>query len=631
MTGLIAVFDREGMGPDPRLVERLLAAVGERGGDQHVAHFAGPCSLGIAEHRTTPEDGVRPQPAIDASSGVCVVLDGRLDDRESLVRSLPGVDAADLLAASDAQLVLAAYLAFGSGCAVRLFGDFAIVVWDPQTSQVLCIRDVCGIRPLYYAVTQRWLVVGSSLKSILMHPAIPRRANQGMIGEYLAFGLCSQEETLYEAVRRLPPAHLMRAGRTHLRIERYWDLNPERRIRYPDPREYEEHFRECFSAAVSDRLRCNGPLGVTLSGGFDSSAVAGVAQQLLLTSGNSRRLRAYSLTYPEEACDETPYIEAVVERWRLPARRFPWQDFGACPWVDEPRTSLDIPEYPFATAYAGLYAAARADGVRVLLTGEGGDFWQGGSTLPYRQLLLDGQFGALVRDLRHVIERQGLYQALRLVTASLMWGFVPGAGRRLIEGWRRGLPLPPYLAPQFVREHGLWQRLRCGDCAERFPDASQWQIVKRARSGILVHFYEMIERSAVRRGIEQRHPLFDRRLIELALAVPDYVRRCRGRDRALMRDSLADIYPPAVRGRRDAATFGMVLVRALAVPQVRQILDSKRLLERPWLLPDRYREFRDRTYARMAENRLNGPLTMYFLWMLFAIECWCRRADGPET
>jgi asparagine synthase (glutamine-hydrolysing) len=625
---LIAVLNRNGREPDPGLLGELLGAVSERGSDRRSIHLDGHFGIGFAARHTTPEDAAHPRPATDSASGACAFMDGRLDDRERLARSLPGARPEDALTGSDAQLALAAYLALGPGFAARLLGDFALVIWDPREHRLVCVRDASGIRPLYYAATDDCIVVGSNLKSVLLHPAVPRLPNPGMIGEYLAFGFSSLAETLYAAVRRLPPAHLLHVDRGRLCIEPYWELDPHRRIRYRDPREYTEQFGELFGRAVADRLRCVGPIGVALSGGLDSSAVAGVAQGLLDAQGAGTRLRSYSTIYPGQRCDESPYIDAVADRWGLISRRVPWDGSDTCPWSTQASTYLDLPDYPFAIAASALYAGARADGVRVLLTGEGGDFWQDGSRLPHRHMLLALRLRDLLTEVRYETGDTGLGNAIRLMTASLLWGLAPAGLRGLIESRRPVVPLPPYLSPAFVRDIGLERRLHCADCADRFPDASQWQIARRGRGGTLMHFYEMMERTAVRCGLELRHPLLDRRLIEFAVAVPDYVRR-RGRvDRVLMRQAMEEIYPAAVRARLTGASFGIVFARALKLPEVLSVLESPQLLARPWIAADPYRAFLKVTLADCAGDRFTSPRSMYLLWILFAVEVWCRNGGA---
>ncbi|HYN77926.1 MAG TPA: asparagine synthase-related protein, partial [Lamprocystis sp. (in: g-proteobacteria)] len=623
------VYFRDGRPAIATDLHPALAASVALGFSPVVIHVDGPCGVGVACLPGSPDKADLPLMAIDRTSGVLLLLDGRLDDLERFAASLRDARGDKIASSHDAELALAAYLALGPGFVTALIGDFAFAVWDPRHERIICGRDATGIKPFYYAVTKDFFAFGSCPRSVLVHDAVPKGLNRGMLGEYLACAFCSQTETLYAGVQRLPPAHLMSVDRRQISLTRYWEIDPERRIRYRDPGDYKDHFLGLFRRAVADRMRLADPVGIALSGGLDSSAVAGMAQELLNEDGSGARLRAYSLTYPGEACDETPFIDAVVNRWDLISRRFPWSHFPTSPWRLQAAEYGDIPEYPSATGIASLYRGAASDGVRVLLTGEGGDYWYNGSSVPHRHMVAALDFGNLIRELRYEAGYTGHRNALRLLAGSLLWGLTPGTARRRIESRRRGRPLPPYLSPRFVSAISLEERLHCGDCAERFSDASQWQIVKHGRSGKLVHVYEMIGRAAASHGLELRHPLLDRRLIEFAVAVPDQLRR-RGRiDRFLMREALAHLYPVAVRERRDKASFGIVMARALTMPQVEQVLVSPALLARPWIAPDHYRKFLDETLSQCRSGTgIAGPRQMFYLWMLFAVEVWYRETFG---
>jgi len=627
VTGLAGVFFRDGRCAGPAELEGPLAAVVARGLDPPTIQVDGPCGVGIASRPTTPEEAQFPQPAIDRQSGVLVVMDGRLDDPERLTGyhcEAPG----NKIDHSDAQRVLRAYLHLGAAFAARLIGDYALAIWDPRCQQLICVRDALGIRPLYYAISRDRFVFGSNVRSVLSWPGVPNTPNLGMLGEYLAFAFCSRDETLYTAVRRLPPAHLLIITRSQVSITRYWDIDPHYRIRYRDPDDYTQHFQTLFRQAVSDRLRRIGPIGVSLSGGLDSSAVAGVAQQVLDVDEPGARLHAYSMTYPGEECDETPFITAVSERWGLSSRRFPWTHFDSFPWAQQAAAYRDIPEYPSDTRTTPLYQGASADGVRVLLTGEGGDYWQSGSSLPHRHLLEAGEITGLIRELRCEAGYTGYLNGLRLLVGSLLWGVTPGQLRRWIESKRRRIPTTSFLSPRFIKDIGLENRLHCGDCAERFPDASQWQMVKFGLSGILAHIYETTERSAASYGLELRHPFLDQRLIEFSVAIPDHIRRRAGVNRYLLRRAMADVYPAAVRERRDKASFEIVSARALMMKQVQQVLQSPMLLERPWIAPDRYRQLLNETFSKGAPDTLLQPRLHHSLWILFAVEVWYREVFG---
>ncbi len=627
MTGLAGVFFRDGRPAGAADLDASLRAVVGRGCGAPTIRVDGPFGVGVASCPTIPQEVWFPQPAIDRASGVIVVLDGRLDEPERLAGYRSHAPS-HKTGQSDAQLILGAYLHLGAGCAARLVGDFALAIWDPRSRQLICIRDALGIRPLYYAMSPDRVVFGSNPRSVLSWPGVPNTPNLGMLGEYLAFAFCSCEETLYTAVRRLPPAHVMIVDRSQVSVTRYWDIDPHHRIRYRDPNDYTQHFQTLFRQAVADRLRRVGPVGVSLSGGLDSSAVAGVAQQILDADVPGTQLRAYSMTYPGEDCDETPFIEAAVARWGLSSRRFPWTRFASYPWADQAAAYRDIPEYPSDTRTTPLYQGASADGVRVLLTGEGGDYWQSGSSLPHRHLLEALDLTGLIRELRCEAGYTGYWNALRLLAGALLWGATPGQVRQWVESRRRRIPSTSVLSPRFITDIGLEHRLHCGDCAGRFPDASLWQIVKFGLSGIVSHFYEMTERSAANHGVELRHPFLDRRLIEFSVAIPDYIRRRACVNRHLLRQAMGDVYPAIVRERRDKASFGIVSARALLMKQVQQVLQSPSLLERPWIAPDRYRKLMRETFSERAPATLLQPRLQHSLWILFAVEIWYREVFG---
>jgi asparagine synthase (glutamine-hydrolysing) len=552
------------------------------------------------------------------------MLDGRLDGRGELEGKAETASPGEHLGTSDAAFSLRLYLRHGTAFSRYLLGDFALVIWDSRQGRLICVRDAFGLRPFYYAISQDQFIFGSNPHAVLRHPGVTATLNSGMIGEYLAFAFCSKDETLYREVRRLPPGHLISVDRAGHSIQRYWDLDPDLRIRYRDARDYSAHFRELFRQSVADRLRRTGPIGVTLSGGLDSSSVAGMAQQLLDDEGSGCRLTAYSMTYPGQTCDESPFIDAVVNRWQFQSRRFPWTGFDSSPWVDQAATFRDVPEFPLSTHVSAMFRGARSDGVRVLLTGEGGDFWQNGSKLPYRHLLAELRLGRMAGEFRYAANYFGILQALQLATASLLWGVVPAHMRRRIEA-RRGLTnRSPFLSAAFLREIDLHRRLRGEDCADRYPDASQWQIAKRGRSGLLLHFFEMVERSAASQGVELRHPLWDRRIIEYTLAVPDHMRRDRNRGRTMFRDAISDLLPDPVRMRSGAARFDIVLSRSLMLPEIQQVLRSPVVLARPWIDPDRYRKHLEATVSTCMSGANPPMYDVCVLWMLFAIEVWFR-------
>lgn len=554
-------------------------------------------------------------------TGTLVAFDGRLYARVDLRSALHLPHETP-----DAALVLGAFRRWGADFPSRIIGDFAVALWDPARRTLIGARDPLGIRPLCYTVDASRAVICSLPSFALAAPGTELTPNLPLVGELLAQRLTSHDETLYLGISRVPPGHAVSINPTAHRVRAHWDLGSKPTIRYASEGDYAEHFRDLFETAVAERIADTVTPGVTLSGGLDSSAVAGMAQSLLVAEGAGRKLRPYSTRYPGLTCDEGPFIDAVCDRWGLTSNPNPFDSFAGFSWRTQARELRDLPEYPFATRTRPLYSQALRDGVKVLLTGEGGDFWHDGSTLPHRQMIMGGRLWSLIRELRHEAGYTGWLHALKLAAASLLWPLTPTTWRTGWEARRQSHASLGLLHPEFARSIGLEERIRAAAQAGRYPDAAEWQLQSRATGAVLTHFYEMMERTASLAGIELRHPLLDQRLLEFVSRVPDYIRRAGPEDRAIIRRGVADLLPRLVRERRSAPVFGVVLERAIREPEVLDLLRDPRIRERPWIEASAY----VRSLAEVKQPTSPGahPKTrsLYALWMVFAVEAWYRGA-----
>ena len=144
------------------------------------------------------------------------------------------------------------------------------------------------------ALAPRGVVFGSEIQQVVRHPAIRAEPNEAMIAEYLTGNPETVTETLWSGVERLAPAHALEITADGARARRYWDFDPGARIRYARDEEYAEHFREIFLRAVECRVRDEDAVGVMLSGGIDSSAIAGAAQAMSMANGSGAAARVHA-------------------------------------------------------------------------------------------------------------------------------------------------------------------------------------------------------------------------------------------------------------------------------------------------------------------------------------------------
>jgi asparagine synthase (glutamine-hydrolysing) len=476
-------------------------------------------------------------PRYDPVTHTVTIVDGCIDNLDEVAEAL-GIGS-DRTAGA---VALAAYGRWGVDAGSRLIGDFVLIVHDERERRAVVIRDPMAQRPLFYGKTARGILFASEAQQIVRHPAMRRRINEAMVAEYLADAPATVAETLWRDVYRLPPAHALEITRGGAVVRRYWNWDPEARIQHVGSREYDEHFRELFARAVECRVRGAAAPGVLLSGGIDSSAIAGVAQALRAQAGRPP-VRALTLAFPGRPCDETIYSRAVIDKWRLPAIRLEAARPPREALEEAAARYLDVPPHPNSVVADPLRAAAKASGVELLLTGAGGDDFFAGTGDVLRSLLRSGRLLAWTR----AVAAPRLPERVRNVVRPLL-GARP--------------PRRPWLQNEFARSVGLDDRLRPARSLS-FPTREQQEMHAVATGLGQILGDEMEDRAAHAAGILQRHPFCDRRVAEFGLALPESERSCAGRTKVLVRRALRAYLPEPVAAREDKAEFSVTYVEAL--------------------------------------------------------------------
>jgi asparagine synthase (glutamine-hydrolysing) len=537
------------------------------------------------------------QPFHDPATQTSLIVDGRIDNLGELA------DALGTRERTAASVVLAAWRRWGVEAGAQLLGDFVLVLSDEPSGRVVVIRDPMGQRPLFYGVGPRGVVFGSEVQQIVRHPAIRAEINEAMVAEYLTGNPETVAETLWTGVERLAPAHALEITASGARPRRYWDFDPGARIRYARDEEYAEHFREIFLRAVECRVRDEDAVGVMLSGGIDSSAIAGAAQAM----GAARcraPVHAFTLAFPGRPCDETVYSRTVVEKWGLKATFVDAQPLLRPDLLRHSRRYADIPPHPNSSVADRLRTAATSADLKVLLTGFGGDEFFTGD-LPLTELLREGKVIAWGRAIVSSLLSEPARALLR-----------PVLGARPV---RR-----PWIQSAFAARTSLADRLR-PRAALPFPTREQQNIYRGVTSLVQILGDEMEERAAQAVGLEQRHPLYDRRVAEFGLAVPVAQRSDGDAIKVVFRRAVGDYLPPIVAARislADKAEFSSTYVEALEALGARQGFARLRTEEAGWVDGAVIRQMYDdmiRLYSRGGDTYIAN---IHALWAVAALELW---------
>jgi asparagine synthase (glutamine-hydrolysing) len=569
--GGIYYFDNRPVDKSPLIsLGEKLSSHGPDGGSEVVS---GSIGMAYRAFHTNRESRLEKQPLV-SREGHILAWDGRLDNREEMISLLLQELNGDR---TDVAIAMAAYLKFGSDFLPRLIGDFALALWDPRTRTLLLARDAVGPRPLYYHANAERIIWSSELMPLLDVAGIELEVNDEYIAGYLTRGP-EPELTPYKGIYAISPGHTAVAQNELFRVKRFWGLDPNLEIRYKTDGEYEDHFRRLFRDAVRCRLRVEGPVWGSLSGGLDSSAIVCMADEIIAAGETqASRLETVSYVYDEAtSSDERKFIQAVEEkRGRTGCYLLDEDHPTLASFPDESRLSFPDFQDCFAARLNAMYEAMRTDGARVLLTGHGGDEMLCSNPSPAPEL------GDLLvqRRLIHLHRSLKVWsKTSRKPYLALLWrdGVVPLLPAKLQVFFKPAVKLPPWLDAQFVAKMNLRERhLGTHDVFGFDLPSGRDQAV-----GFLSVMRTVAKASYRARGsIEVSHPYLHRPLVEFLQAIPFEQRVRPGETRSLMRRALRDLLPEKILKRRGKKGPEEALFRAVARqwPQLHPIFKDARV------------------------------------------------------
>ncbi len=278
-------------------------------------------AFGHALTYNTPEAVYEQMPIYLPENQLFFVAEGRIDNRVELATAL---DIGLHSALSDGELMLKAYLKWGEAAPDKLLGDWSFAAFDVRNQELFIARDHHGYTSLFYHFANGQFVFGSSIKSLLALDFVPKKINK----EYLIRGLAlwhketGDNQTSYEGIYTLSPAHTLKLKNGQVELKRYWFPENIAPIYHKNHQDYSEELREILTEAVNARLRSYKPVASMLSGGLDSSTVSFLAAELLAKQGMRLPTLSHVPLYTEELkkiketnqfFDESPYITATAQ------------------------------------------------------------------------------------------------------------------------------------------------------------------------------------------------------------------------------------------------------------------------------------------------------------------------------
>jgi asparagine synthase (glutamine-hydrolysing) len=345
----------------------MMDTIRHRGPDDEGLHVASRVGLGFRRLSIIDLSSGH-QPISNEDDSIWIVFNGEIYNYREL-RSFLVSKGHVFKTQTDTEVIVHLYEEFGPQCLEKLRGMFAFAIWDENAKSLFLARDRVGIKPLYYALTDKTIVFASEIKAILADPAISRNLAPEIIDRFLTFLYVPGEETLLKGISKLAPGHFLLAKDGKTEIRQYWDLRFQKPAERLSLKDAENELSNLLAESVELHMIADVPVGVLLSGGVDSTAVLSCAAER-----TDKEISSFTVGFSDSSfADERPYAKLAAEAFGTKHydMTITASDFAAFlpqyVWhMEEP-----VCEPPAVALY---YVSKLARNyVKVLLSGEGGD------------------------------------------------------------------------------------------------------------------------------------------------------------------------------------------------------------------------------------------------------------------
>ena len=631
MCGFAGIVNLDPRQPvDAERLRRMRDVLSHRGPDGAGLYIDG--RVGLAHRRLAIVDvsTAGEQPMTNEDGNVWIAFNGEIYNHASL---RPGLETKGHRYRSrcDTETIIHQYEEDGDRVVEKLHGMFAFAIWDKKKQELLLARDRLGIKPLYYANTGTALVFGSEIKSLLASGALKAAFNDAILPEYLSTRFVSGDETFFRGVRKLLPGHVLTwSAEKGIRTRRYWQL-PSPSTESSD-RSFDAQARDLrarLEASVESHLMSDVPLGVFLSGGLDSSALAAMMSRQVRDP-----IQSFSVGFAEAEANELPYARTVANAIGAEHRDVTVTSsefFEALPQLvwheDEPIAfPSSVPLY--------FVAKLARNHVKVVLTGEGADELFLGYNR-YRVTMWNDRLGrpywaampqALRNQVRHMV--QALPSRARRVGERTFLALDPGI---------RSLFLENFAVHTEEVQRSLLSRPEMLDARDPYAvqmqcyDAAEGDILDRlSRTDLQTYLHELLmkqDQMSMAASIESRVPFLDDHLVEHVSQLPSDLKVRMWQTKAIFREAVRDIIPAEILTRKKMG-FPVPVGRWLQQefwPIVQEFVLGPRATSRGY--------FDRASLVRMADEHRSGRARHGDrLWLLVNLEIWQRvfcEGDDP--
>ncbi|OQY43089.1 MAG: asparagine synthase (glutamine-hydrolyzing) [Anaerolineaceae bacterium 4572_78] len=458
---------------------------------------------------------------------------------------------------TDTEVILHLYEEFGSECIHHLNGIFAFAIWDSNKQSLFLARDPMGIKPLYYTEVNKQLIFGSELKVILSHPHVERDIDLIALNEYLSFDYVPTPRTILQNIYRLPPGHILRYDKFGIHIEKYWHISMAHSENHPPVnwKDYTKELQSVLQKTINQELVSDVPVGVFLSGGIDSSAIAA-----LMVNAYPGTVNSYSIIFDQKSFDESHYARMAAKHIGTEHHELMLTSKMAVDLVPKIMDFLDEPFGDSSFIPTFLLSKFASEHVKVVLGGDGGDeLFAGYPTLIAHQLIehyvrlvpwhartylipqflkfLPTSFDNISFDFK--VRRFLAGRGVPLQARHHRWlgSFVDGQKEKLFQDW-----LKPALRDTYAATYQ-----HASECdAKSSLNQVLYVDMKMYLEGDILY---KVDRASMANSLEVRVPFLNRNVIQFATRLPFELKLHRLKSKYILKKCLQGILPNSIINR----------------------------------------------------------------------------------
>lgn len=622
MCGIAGIFNLRGEPVDHAVVASMTRTLAHRGPDDEGVWLDGNVGLG---HRRLSIIDLSPtghQPMCNHSGSLWITYNGEVYNAPEIRHE--HLSKYRFRGRSDTEVVLHAFEEWGPNCLSRFNGMFAFAIWDKAKRRLFLARDRFGVKPLFYFFDGKRFAFASEIKALLNCSFVPCQPDMATAFSYLAEGVQDgPENTYFENIYQLPPAHAMYVSSDGLKRWQYYTITGAEGKERPPIEEATERVRDLFTDAVRLRFVSDVPVVTNLSGGFDSTCVVTYAVKHLRESQGELPHKTFSACFHDAAEDERPFIELVARELPLDRHYVFIEPRSLMVQIETQTRRQDQPVMSAAMIAKGeVMRLVHEAGIKVALEGQGVDEYGCGYTDASRFAIADQlRQGALVDALRQVASWgqiggisfwDGFKSAAELAFPRAM-SVASQIKRFLILDWnhRHGCH---YLHDSLQNEHGVAPLPRY---ARGILDD---YCIRQMFARNLPFFLRCDDHNAMAFSVEGRQPFLDYRLVEYVLSLPNDYRIRNGWSKWIFREAMKGIIPESIRSYPGKRPFPTPQAEWLSGPdrdEIESRISSQSFASSGFFNPSAVFE--------MYKEFCNGNKQLHFkIWRILNYDMWLR-------